>query len=244
MKIEYSQDIQRVTALLYGRTKTGKTPLAATAPEPIFLDVEKRMVSVKEKNVARIQIDTWADIKKAVKWLKKVEKTERKFQTIVVDSLSEIAQKRFADHDANEEMAKNKYWRYSETYKDIMWLIDELKSMPHNLICICKQKPTTIEEVEKYRPLFPGQQLGPEIPYHFDLILCLIPYDGDEEEEKEKPEYARNKVLLIKPTENYEGGSPDSLDKTEVLDMSKIFEKVLAGSTSKPKKKKKKKNES
>ena len=235
MKITTSSDIKKVNLLLYGRSKLGKTPLAATAPKPIFLDVEKRMVSLSGQNVPRIEINNWKDFKKSIKFLK--GEGGKPYKTVVVDSLSELAQQRFAVHEENPEMAKNKFEKYSEIYKEIVWAIRELKSLPHNIVCIAKLKPIELEGEEKYRPLFPGRGLTPEIPYLFDCIFALVAYD--QEEDDKKPVHERGKVLLTKPTENYEGGSPDCVDKIEVLNLTTIFDKILSGKTKTKKDKKK-----
>jgi hypothetical protein len=56
--------------LVYGASGAGKTVFAATAPEPLFLDMEGGLLSVAGSRVDRIEIKSLADLKEAYRHLK------------------------------------------------------------------------------------------------------------------------------------------------------------------------------
>lgn len=224
MKVEYANEIKKVNALIYGKSGVGKTPIAATAPKPIFLDVEKRMITVSGK-VARIPVSSLKEAKKALKFIKK---EGNKYQTVVVDSLTQLVETRLLDLKAREKKAikagekVNAYAKYDTIYDETIDFIEALKDMEQNIICVCRQMAKSVDDEELYRPSMSGQKLPPALPYLFDIVMAFIPVDVDEDDED-----AVSRVLLTKPSSKYEAKSPDKLDKLEVFDMSKIFNKLL-----------------
>lgn len=218
LPITSTSKFSKVTTLIYGRSKMGKTPLAATAKNPLFLDAENRMISVRHLKIPRIPITTYKELIGYIKTLA----SDKKYQnnTIILDSLSELARRHFRKLKKKYKSDPNKFIKYDRIYDDIMDLIDLLVLIPQDVIVICKQKPISLEDVELYRPLLPGQALIPEIPYKFDLVMNLRTWTNDKGDDI--------KFLQTFPNEEYEAGdSSGKLDKAEYkMDMQYILNKV------------------
>lgn len=71
---------------VYGKSGVGKTRFAATWPKPLFLDVDKGMMSV-DWQVDRIDINQWSDLQNAWRYL---AKGEHSYETLVLDTVNEI----------------------------------------------------------------------------------------------------------------------------------------------------------
>lgn len=84
---QISEGIQKIPDLmiLFGPDGIGKSTFASTAPNPIFLDLEKssRRLSVKRYDKAK----TFRD---AVSFIDDLTKEKHEFKTLVIDSLSEL----------------------------------------------------------------------------------------------------------------------------------------------------------
>lgn len=69
--------------VLYGPGGIGKSSFAASAPAPVFFDVEKGLHGIKNTENSQ-DINTWAD---AMEMLGALYQQKHEFQTVVVDSL-------------------------------------------------------------------------------------------------------------------------------------------------------------
>lgn len=88
IEIKNTKDLKRepkIKALIYGAPGSGKTTFAGTFPNPLILNVERGLDSVIQQDLAYVDVTSWDDIKELFK-----EKVFDKFDTIVVDSLSEL----------------------------------------------------------------------------------------------------------------------------------------------------------
>jgi hypothetical protein len=81
-------DPGRFTFLIYGESGVGKTRFASTFPDPIFVDADNGMASVT-REVARIPVASWDDIRQAFALIKKEVEAGR-FKTVVIDTLNEV----------------------------------------------------------------------------------------------------------------------------------------------------------
>lgn len=68
--------------LIYGVEGVGKTSLAATYPNPVFLDFEG---STKKLDVDRIEISCWSDFQEAAKLV--ISKDGDEYKTVVIDTV-------------------------------------------------------------------------------------------------------------------------------------------------------------
>ena len=98
--------VHGVKILTYARSGMGKTVLCSTAPNPVIISAEAGLLSLKRQNLERlfgvgnpsitydmpvIQVNTIEQLIEAELWAR-TSNEARQFQTICVDSISEIAE--------------------------------------------------------------------------------------------------------------------------------------------------------
>lgn len=182
IKIQYTNDPRQfngVKCLAYGRSGSGKTRLAATAPRPIILSAEQGLLSLRKERVPFILIDSYTALEEAHAWVTKSAEA-RNFDTIGLDSVSEIAEVVLA-----EEKAKTRDPRkaYGELSTSMLALLRDFRDLPQkHVYFIAKEENQDVNGTRVARPSFPGQQLAQNMPYFFDEVFHLItnlnPADG------------------------------------------------------------------
>ena len=178
MKIEKIGQIAQdsgVKAILHGPSGAGKTFSIATIPDPastIVLSAEAGLLSIKEaaSDVDATVITSVDDLRAAYTFI--AGDTGTKYKTIVLDSLSEIAQQVLA-----AEMYKSIDGRmaYGETNNAVIKLVKAFRDLyGRNVILICQQEK--VQDAEGrifYGPSMPGKTLANALPYLADLVLCV-----------------------------------------------------------------------
>lgn len=157
----------KLKALIYWNPKTGKTTFAWTAPNPLFICAENWLLSIKDKAPEYVEVKTLQELKDLYKWLKD---TNPKYDTIVIDSLSEIS-KIIKDNLTNswqKAMVLRDRWTFSE---EMLQAVRQIISLPYHIICIIHSKEILDESwgVEMYDLSIEGKAKW-EITRYFDVI--------------------------------------------------------------------------
>lgn len=163
-------------ALVYWGAKRGKTTLAATSPNPLYLCSENGLLSIADKSPQYWIIRELEDLRKAYAYLKD---NKTPFDTIVIDSLSEIAK---VIKDNLTDRGKNKMTiqlrgNYSE---EVMQTIRQIVLLDYHVVVIVHSKDVTDDSgnVVFYDIAIDGSAKN-EIPRYFDTIAyCYIDKDG------------------------------------------------------------------
>jgi phage nucleotide-binding protein len=137
--------------LLYGRPGVGKTVFCATAPNPLLIDVEKGAFSINNhphlRHAKALEFKSIFQVEQLIKYLAADAPQLREFQTIVVDSFSEL-QKRDLDEIVAAEAAKdaqrNKYLPIGADYnvntEHMRQIASALRDLDRNIIVTCHVK--------------------------------------------------------------------------------------------------------
>jgi hypothetical protein len=184
---EQAADLNGIKCLVYGDSGMGKTVLTATLPSPVLLSAESGVLSLKRKNLERlfgvntpgiayeiptIQITTVDDLSEAYRWLT-TSADARYFQSIALDSISEIAEQVL--NNAKRQV-KDPRQAYGELIEKMETLIRCFRDIPgKNVYVSAKMEPQKDEMtgVVKYTASMPGSKLGPKLPYFFDEVFRL-----------------------------------------------------------------------
>lgn len=176
-----------VKVLVYGPAGMGKTMLCATAPNPIILSAESGLLSLSKANIERvfgvntqgisynlpvIQIKTVDDLTQAYNWLLQSPDAQQ-FQTVCIDSLSEIAEVVLNNAKRQVKDPRQAYGELMEKMESAIRLFRDLPG--RNVYMAAKMEPAKDEltGVVKYLPAMPGSKLGPKLPYFFDEVMRL-----------------------------------------------------------------------
>ncbi len=167
-----------IKALVYGLAGSGKTTLATTTPEPdktLILSAESGLLSIRDSDVDTAQIKTIADMEEAYEFLQ-----DSKYTWVIIDSLSEIAELVLVDEKAQSRDGRMAYGNLADRMIAICKMFRDIKGV--NIIAIAKEQ-VEMDAVGETRfiPMFPGAKLAKELPYLFDMVLCLrVRGEGEE----------------------------------------------------------------
>lgn len=157
--------------LVYGVSGVGKTVFAATAPEPLFLDMEGGLLSVAGSRVDRVEVKNYGDLKEAYRFLKA---GEHKYASAVLDSLTELEKIVMGSvlAETGREAPRHKEWNlWTARMRDI---IRAFRDLPLNTIMTALEAEIKDEATGAVmrRPAMPGR-FGFELAGYFDLVLYL-----------------------------------------------------------------------
>ncbi|QJD54373.1 AAA family ATPase [Aminobacter phage Erebus] len=162
-----------VKIVVYGLAGMGKTTLCATCPHPIILSAESGLLALARHNLPFIQINTLAELREVFAWLKSSNEARQNFQTICLDSVSEIAEVVLAD-----ARSKNKDGRmaYGDMIEAMVKCIKEFRDLPgYHVYMSAKQERIKDETtgVMINQPMMPGNKLGQAVPYLPDEVFKM-----------------------------------------------------------------------
>lgn len=176
-----------VKVLIYSPSGLGKTVMCATAPAPLLLSAESGLLSLKKKNIERlyganqpgicydipvIQIRTVDDLTAAYNWII-TSPDAQQFQTVCIDSLSEIGE--VVLNNAKRQV-KDPRQAYGELIEKMETTIRLFRDLPGKHVYMsAKMEPSKddMTGVIKYGPSMPGSKLGQKLPYFFDEVFRL-----------------------------------------------------------------------
>ena len=167
-----------VKLVVYGASGSGKTTLIKTLPSPIILSAESGLLSINDSDIPYIEIKSMDDLQEAYSYLTKAEESKQ-YQTIAIDSISEIAEVVLA-----AEKKKNKDGRaaYGEMQTIMMELLRAFRDITGKHIYMSAKLEKTQDEQGRilYGPSMPGAKLSQQIPYLVDECYALrVERDAD-----------------------------------------------------------------
>ncbi len=165
-----------IKAIIYGAAGCGKTPLVTTAPNPIYIAVERGQVSLQGTNIPAIAAYTLPEFSVALKWA--CESAEAKqYDTIYIDSVSH-----FAALVLQEELAKtsasgakvNGQAAYGEMARRVLKCLTTLYSLPDkNVIALAQLN----DKEGQVKPFFDGNEVNIKLRHLFDGVWHLGMHD-------------------------------------------------------------------
>lgn len=183
MQVFYTNDARNrfSKTLIYGLAGSGKTPLAATAPNPFMLVSEPGLSSLARYKLPYGMADTYERAKDGLKWAASSSEA-RSVGTIYFDSISALS-----ENILNAERKKvNDARKYSpETTAKVMEIVGLALALCEagkhvvmtskaievkNDVIVIGGGTQTITTVECFTAV---PKLGPALPYHFDNVLYL-----------------------------------------------------------------------
>jgi murein DD-endopeptidase MepM/ murein hydrolase activator NlpD len=214
--------VNGIKVLTYGRAGGGKTTLCTTAPAPFILSAESGLLSIRKFNIHGLEITSLADLQDALRWCQQAHEAKQ-FQTICLDSISEIAERVL-----NHFKATNKDPRkaYGEMQDMIIAMIKAFRDLPgRNVYMSAKMEPVKDEASStiKYLPMMPGNKVGPQLPYLFDEVFHL-----GVAKQNTPQGVVEYRYLQTQPDSQYEAKDRSGmLDPMEYPDLTRVFNKIL-----------------
>jgi phage nucleotide-binding protein len=160
-----------VKLLVYGQAGAGKTSLIPTLPAPIVMSAEAGLLSIAGADVPYIEIGGVADLREALAWLMGSDEAGA-FESVVLDSISEIAEVVLADE---KRIAKDPRQAYGAMQEAMAEIIRAFRDLPGKHIYMSAKLEKQADEQGRllYSPSMPGNKTGQSLPYFFDEVLAL-----------------------------------------------------------------------
>lgn len=161
-----------VNFCIYGEAGAGKTVLASTAPKPLIISAEGGLLSLAKHDIPVFEISRRADIDEIYDWLV-MSKEADQFETVCIDSLSEIAEVLLGDEKAITKDARQAYGVMAD---EMAITIRGFRDLTNKHVYFsCKLKKEVEEKTGKvsYIPSVPGKTLLQALPHFFDELFAL-----------------------------------------------------------------------
>lgn len=136
----------KLKVMIYGLPGCGKTTFAATAPKPLVIDVERGARSVLNVNnpVDVLEYRSIEQVEKTIEYLSAGNEAFKKYDTIVLDSISEM-QRRLLDQQlralgGGAPVYKADWGVYGENTQRLRMLVSAFRDIDKHLICTAHSK--------------------------------------------------------------------------------------------------------
>lgn len=178
-----------VRAAVFGLSGTGKTMLAASAPAPLLLNAERGLLSLSPQNIAKvygenqdwvtynvpyIDVQNIAKLREIFSWLQTPDAL--KYKTIIIDSLSDIAEVVLAEALQNPTV-KDPRQAFGILGTDVLNLVRAFRDLPthHHIVFLCKAEKVKddVAGTTLVGMSFPGKMLQTGMPYLLDEVFAL-----------------------------------------------------------------------
>jgi len=216
IRIQNTSDIKAdgVKCIVYGGAGVGKTRLCATAPKPLIISAESGLLSLAEVECDFIEIASLKELDEAYRYVK--GSGGDAYETICLDSLSEIAEVIIAEIKPDFKDARQAYGGLADAMMPMLRKFRDLKGK--NTVFTCKMISVKDEDSGKVTEeiLMPGKVLSVQIPYMVDELFKI------------KIDRKGNTLVQTKPDRISfaKDRSGALLAEESDLNMTKIFNKI------------------
>lgn len=175
-KIHSTNDVAAtgIKVVIYGAPDSGKTTLMAGLRKTLIVSSEKGLLSIKGSNQQYIVIDTVEDVEALVTWLETPKNYIGIYETIAIDSLSDIAERVL---DTSKRKTKDGRKAYGITQDAIISLLRTIVDVQGVNVYLTawemEQKANEFAVGGQKRPYLCGKILPNNLIHFIDNILHL-----------------------------------------------------------------------
>jgi len=213
--------------LVYGDAGVGKTVLCATAPDPIIISAESGLLSLAKVDIPAVEVNNMQDVIDVYNWAT-TSKEADKYQTLCLDSITEIAEVMLSQYKKEEKDPRAAYGRLADDMSSMIRGFRDIRGK-HVYFSAKEIKLTDDIGVNSYVPSMPGKQLLNGLPFFFDEVFPLL---IGRLEDKTVFRYLQTHGDVRRVGKDRSG----NLAKEEEPNLAKLFDKCM-GITPKPDKK-------
>jgi hypothetical protein len=163
-----------VRIVCYGQSGAGKTGLIGTLPNPVIISAEAGLLTLDDDRFPDIpyeEVGTLAKLNEMYEWCASSQES-RKFGSIAIDSISEIAEVILSSEKAT---AKDPRQAYGAMQDEIAKVIRKFRDLPGDRhVYFTAKAEKTQDDTGKilWAPSLPGAKAGQSVPYFFDFVLA------------------------------------------------------------------------
>lgn len=168
MEIKNTKSLEtnpKLNVLLYGAPGTGKTTIAGTFPNPVYLNIEAGVNTLVGRDIDFITIEKWEDVKEVYNGL--LDGT-LKYDSVIIDSVTELMKKRGEEILGARDQMTIRDW--GTLIKDIEGMMRRFRDLrQHVLFIFAEEEGKDGERVIK-RPSVSGRSLPTTACGMVDLV--------------------------------------------------------------------------
>jgi hypothetical protein len=157
--------------LAYGFAGVGKTVLCSTAPNPIIISAEGGLLSLADHDIPVVEIHNIDDLTDAFVFVTE-SKEGKVFETICLDSITDIAEVMLSDLKKNTKDPRAAYGDLGDKMGEAIRAFRDLPGR-HVYMTAKAKRITNDVGVTSFIPSMPGQILTTNLPYWFDMVMPL-----------------------------------------------------------------------
>lgn len=160
-----------VKILVHGVSGCGKTTLIKTLANPLVLSAESGLLVLQDHDIPYIEIGTLDELTEAYNWVSTNEEA-RQFDTICLDSISEIAEVVLA---AEKDVAKDPRQAYGAMQDQMSKIIRAFRDLEGFNVYFSAKTEKEKDDTGRllWSPMMPGNKMGQALPYFFDEVFAL-----------------------------------------------------------------------
>lgn len=221
--MENATDIYK-SYLIFGASKTGKTMLASTLPssEVLFVNTENNIDSLSGSKIIKANCFSEKDFLEVINDIQSGKMPKLKW--LFIDSITDLVQKIYNEVFKRVKDGRQAYGEFELKYNDLM---DKLKSLPCNVVCIAQQGYIKDEITGGmiFGATLTWAKLQQGLPYKFSAVLATRTI----KDEKGNDIY----VIQCLPCPQYavgvrtKFGEPNPLQGFEAPNLMAIHNKIL-----------------
>lgn len=168
----YTPENHYIKALIYGASGSGKTRFAGTAidkdnTKTLFLSAEGGLLSIHDKKPKYVEINAMKDLLEAYEYL---EKGKHKFETVILDSITEISNTLKLEIERREGHTMQ-LQDWGEIKNKLIGIFRDFRDLPMNVILLAQEGYITDEDkIKKTVPSLDGKGATSALPYFMDIV--------------------------------------------------------------------------
>lgn len=160
-----------VKSLVYSKAGYGKTWLCRTAINPFIVSSESGLMSLGDVDLPVFEIKTVDQIDEVLTFLKSSEES-KKYDTICLDSISEIAEVMLIQYKSEEKDPRQAYGRMNDDMSSFIRKFRDLQGK-HVYFTAKESIFTDKTNFSVYFPGMPGKTMVSALPFFFDEVFVL-----------------------------------------------------------------------
>ena len=209
----------KVKMLIYGDAGKGKTTFLGTGDndKTVIISAESGLLCLGDKDIDVIEIKSFQEMREALRYIYRKENAD-KYNTIAVDSLSEIAEILVKELQANPEYKdpKNIFKLWAEYNDTMITMIKAIRDLDKNVVFTALVEETSDGGMITKKPYIPGSKAQLKLPSLFDEVFFI------ETDPATETPYLQTRSSNLAKAKDRSG----KLEPTEKPDLSIIIAKI------------------